>query len=327
MEPLAHEKSRDKATASGLRPVDPARDMPEIVELIAQGFENELDPQGRKMLAQMRRAARYRAMSRLIGDPNPGPTGFVWVEDQRVVGNLSLRYALPGRSRGEIIGNVVVHPDYRGMGIARALVEAALEAARAQQSRWVGLEVRERNHVALGLYARFGFRPVGKQLHLLRPAKVPWPDFVAPARSWQVSKPKDRLAWTDLANKIYDRRQRWVLEVRPSLFNFGGFERKFNQWLSRERERAWLSDDESARLALRVKTDFRYRFHLWDMLMHPEEDVVSAHALVSRALWALRRFPPWPVIAFVADQAPLVQTLYGVGFRLHRTLIQMVLEL
>lgn len=311
---------------SGLRPVDPARDMPEIIDLIAIGFEGELDPQGQKMLSQMRQIARHRALSHLLGNSDLGPTGFVWVEDQHVVGNLSLRYALPGRSRGEMIGNVVVHPDYRGSGIAHALLEAAIDSARMQSSRWVGLEVRERNLVASGLYARFGFHRVGKQLHLLRPADVPWPDFTGLSRAWRGSKPKDRLSWTELANTIYARPQRWVLEVRPSSYSFGGFERRLNQWLSGEREQAWLCGDERARLALRVKTDKRHKFHLWDVLMHPREDETGAQAIVGKALQAMRRFPPWPVITLVADQAPLVQTLYSVGFRLHRTLVQMVLE-
>lgn len=311
----------------GLRPVDPMRDLPAIVELVALGFEEELDPQGQKMLAEMRQTARHRTLSALTMGVELDPVGFVWVEEGRVVGNLSLRYALPGRIKGQLIGNVVVHPDYRGMGIGRALVEAAILAVQRQESRWIGLEVRADNPVACGLYAQMGFETVGKQQHLLRPAHVPWPPSAASRLSWRVSKPKDRLLWTQLADAIYTRRQKWVLEVRPSQYTFGGWERRLNRWLEGEREDAWLYGKEEARLAISVRTDRRSQFHLWDILAHPAEGVTGAQAVVAQALQATRRFPAWPVIALVADQEPLVQALLDVGFKLHRSLVQMVLEL
>jgi hypothetical protein len=40
-----------------------------------------------------------------------------------------------------------------------------------------------------------------------------------------------------------------------------------------------------------------------------------------------KRFPHWATITLVADQEPLVAALEEVGFHLHRTLLQMVLEL
>ena len=275
----------------------------------------------------MRQMAHHRTLISLLRDPSMDSTGFVWVEGQRVVGNLSLRNALPGRSRGEMIGNVVVHPDYRGMGIARALVEAAINAAQVHRSRWIGLEVRDGNPIASGLYARYGFREVGRQLHLLRPADIPWPNFDSPTKSWRASKPNDRLLWADLANAIYPEAQRHVLEVRPSQYNFGGFERKLNLWLGGERESAWLCGEERAQLALRVKTDTRHKFHSWDVLVHPDTGETGAYAIVGKALRAMRRFRPWPTITFTPIDTPLAETLFDVGFQLHRTLVQMVLEL
>jgi ribosomal protein S18 acetylase RimI-like enzyme len=311
---------------NGVRPVDPQRDMSAIVDLIALGFENELDPQGRKMLAQMRQAAQRRALSPLGLGTDMEPTGFVWVEEERVVGNLSLRYALPSRSRGQMIGNVVVHPEYRGMGIGRAMVEAAITAARQQGARWIGLEVREDNPIACGLYTHMGFEAVGRQLHLLRPAGAIWPKGLKTALAWQTSKPKDRLRWMQLADAIYSRRQKWVLEIRPNEYNYGGFERKLDLWFSGEHEEAWLYGETETQLALRVKTDKRNQYHVWDMLAHPQTGEAGAQAIVTQALHATRRFAPWPVIALVADQAPLAQALYDVGFKQHRSLTQMVLE-
>ena len=57
--------------------------------------------------------------------------------------------------------NVAVHPQYRGAGIGRRLVEAVLEEARAGAARVVFLEVRAGNVVARRLYRRLGFRDIG----------------------------------------------------------------------------------------------------------------------------------------------------------------------
>lgn len=314
-------------TQGNLRPVDPQRDALAIVDLVAVGFADELDPQGQKMLAEMRQVARRRALSPVALNVDLEPAGFVWIEEGRVVGNLSLRPALPSRTRGQMIGNVVVHPDYRGMGIGRALVEAAIRTVQQQNGRWIGLEVRENNPVACGLYTQMGFEAVGRQFHLLRPAGAPWPDDAPPSLPWRASRPKDRLVWMQLADAIYGRRQKWVLETRPNEYNYGGFERKIDLWFEGEQEGAWLCGETEARLAVRVKTDKRNKFHVWDMLAHPETGSAGAQAAVAQALHATRRFSPWPVIALVADQATLAQAMYDVGFKLHRSLAQMVLEL
>ncbi len=318
---------RTGAQARGVRPVDPTRDLPAIVELVALGFEEELDPQGQKMLAEMRRAAQHRTWTAAInGDIDSA--GFVWIEGERIVGNLSLRYALPGQTRGQIIGNVVVHPDYRGRGIGRALVEAAIQAVQRQDCRWVGLEVRADNPAACALYTHLGFQTVGKQHHLLRPGGLPWPEAVGAPLSWRTSKPRDSHLWMRLADAIYPPRQQWVLEVRPGQYTFGGLERRLNRWLAGEREGAWLyGDGEEARLAVSVRTDKRSRFHLWDILAHPAEGAAGARAAVAQAVRATRHFPPWPVIIFAADQEPLVQALFDMGFKRHRALVQMLLEL
>ncbi|CAM3603350.1 GNAT family N-acetyltransferase [Halomonas lysinitropha] len=52
-----------------------------------------------------------------------------------------------------------VHPDARGSGLGRRLLEALEAEAQARDAEVLGLEVRVDNRVALGLYRRMGFRP------------------------------------------------------------------------------------------------------------------------------------------------------------------------
>jgi [ribosomal protein S18]-alanine N-acetyltransferase len=55
------------------------------------------------------------------------------------------------------LGNLAVDPGYRRKGIARALLDDLLTAARRHGVRRVTLEVRESNAIARNFYARNGF--------------------------------------------------------------------------------------------------------------------------------------------------------------------------
>jgi ribosomal-protein-alanine N-acetyltransferase len=57
--------------------------------------------------------------------------------------------------------NVAVHPERRGSGIGRLLVEAVMDEGRQTGARVMFLEVRAGNLVARRLYRRLGFRELG----------------------------------------------------------------------------------------------------------------------------------------------------------------------
>lgn len=57
--------------------------------------------------------------------------------------------------------NVAVHPDRRGSGLGRRLVESVIDECRHAGARTMFLEVRAGNVVARRLYRRLGFRDLG----------------------------------------------------------------------------------------------------------------------------------------------------------------------
>ena len=61
------------------------------------------------------------------------------------------------------ITNVAVHPDFRGNGLARALISELLSLCRKDGIISFTLEVRESNIVAQNLYKSFGFVECGKR--------------------------------------------------------------------------------------------------------------------------------------------------------------------
>jgi ribosomal-protein-alanine N-acetyltransferase len=59
--------------------------------------------------------------------------------------------------------NLAVHPEQRRRGIARVLLNRALNQAREQGAKVAWLEVRPSNAAARTLYASFGFKEVGRR--------------------------------------------------------------------------------------------------------------------------------------------------------------------
>lgn len=61
-------------------------------------------------------------------------------------------------SRRARLYSFCVHPDARGSGLGRQLLEALERVAIYHDAEALGLEVRADNRIALGLYRRMGFR-------------------------------------------------------------------------------------------------------------------------------------------------------------------------
>jgi [ribosomal protein S18]-alanine N-acetyltransferase len=61
------------------------------------------------------------------------------------------------------VNNLASHPEYRGKGIGRSLMEAAVDEAMLRGAAFVLLEVRATNEAAQALYRKLGFSYVGRR--------------------------------------------------------------------------------------------------------------------------------------------------------------------
>ncbi|WP_088547863.1 ribosomal protein S18-alanine N-acetyltransferase [Paenibacillus aquistagni] len=59
------------------------------------------------------------------------------------------------------VTNIAIYPDDRGHGFGELLLGELVRQALAMGMRKMTLEVRESNHIAQGLYRKFGFEPAG----------------------------------------------------------------------------------------------------------------------------------------------------------------------
>jgi len=185
------------AVTAGLRPFNPFRDLAGVTALLATVFGPELSLESRSTARLVRWMRRYPSIGWIwLGFDawfDGTVSGFVWVEDGRLVGNANI--APVGYSGRWILSNVAVSEDRRGRGIGRSLVEACLSRARVSGAERVLLQVWEKNQAAVHLYRSLGFEEVGRVTRI----------SITPGRG---ARPEQRISSGDL---------RWA-DVRPGDF-------------------------------------------------------------------------------------------------------------
>lgn len=145
-----------------IRPFDVRSDLLAVSDLVEICFADRLSRDGEALLKKMRASARSRRFQKwayqVAGRVSMPFTGYVWVEDGEVVGNLSLIPYHLSRHDYYMIANVAVHPDYQRRGIGRALVRRAMEFLSRHDLDGIWLQVNEDNQGAIQLYQQEGFR-------------------------------------------------------------------------------------------------------------------------------------------------------------------------
>lgn len=146
---------QSQPTNAHIRPFNAQTDLAELADLIEVAFGDELARTGNRMVEDLRQWASWGRWLNLATVRWPLYSGLVWVEEQRIIGNVSYSR---DRGRGEWqLSNVAVYPEYRGRGIAGQLCDAALDQIRAAGGQRVYLQVRSDNLVAHTLYEHRGF--------------------------------------------------------------------------------------------------------------------------------------------------------------------------
>ncbi|MBQ3099789.1 MAG: ribosomal protein S18-alanine N-acetyltransferase [Clostridia bacterium] len=69
------------------------------------------------------------------------------------------------------VNRIATHPDHRKKGIARSLLNKAVETAKCKNIGELSLEVRASNSAARSLYESFGFSLIGKRPNYYRNPK------------------------------------------------------------------------------------------------------------------------------------------------------------
>jgi GNAT superfamily N-acetyltransferase len=312
-----------------------ARDWRQVIQLIELAFGETLDAEARRALHSMRLPGPFTSLIALLdGLSPPGEgmmPGFVWVQGGCVVGTASVR-RVHSLSRGWLISNVAVHPDWQGQGIGRALLEASLDFAQAHGGAWVILQARDSNQVARQLYESLGFGVIGRvdrlRLATLAEAKVE-PD-AALARRLRPAGWLDGIALLQLARALTPHDVFWADTLNRDLYRTGLLDYLVG-WLQGYRRRWWVVNepDRAFRAAVGVEVDARNDWHRLRLLILPEaQDEELASDLIAFGLAQLAGARVLPVEIEQPQSAQAVQSaLAGVGFEPIYALVHMRLNL
>jgi ribosomal protein S18 acetylase RimI-like enzyme len=323
------------SSKEGLRPLDPTRDLAQLADLIENAFGDELSDKGEQVLRELRLLSRFGPLGHLITGAQSGVndifSGFVWIQDQRVVGNVTVNQPTRHLRRWQI-SNVAVMDMYRRQGIARKLLEAAIDLVLRRGGNMVYLFVRDDNRSALHLYQSMGFVEVDRttDLKLSMPVRVQGsgPILLRPL------KPQEGEQLYELVLEASGRGHRWLYAIRRAQYVISGGERFF-RWLesvfSGEIETHWgalTGSTLDAGIVLRLTRMLNRKPHGLKLWIRPErrgklEDIVARDVIA-----ILAQQPARPVyVSLPACEAPAIDALVRQGFDKLRTLILMKLDL
>jgi ribosomal protein S18 acetylase RimI-like enzyme len=314
-------------TAQGnIRRLDTGKDLSEAADLIQMCFQPYLDEDGYMYLDQIRRAARNPWLvrwTRVAGEMVSYPlNGYIWEEDGKIVGNLSLIPFIWQQKWIYLIANVAVHPDYRQRGIASKLTERALLHLRSHSIDTVWLHVRQDNQIARHLYERLDFKAQCTRdtwLNKTDPSDLPiQPDVVVTRR---LKKDWDRqLIWL---NETYPPEVAWNLGFDQKRFAPGWFA-SLNLLFKGQRMAHWSASLNHHLLGVASwEPSFQIADTLW-LALEPGSEVESIPALLRQVRSKIPRKRPL-VVNFPAERAR--DAFRSAGFELLNTLVWMQIHL
>lgn len=318
-------------TANGPRPIDPNRDFPQLAQLLKTVFHEEMEDSGQQFFEGAAGSIKAPMLWRLDPFFSRLTPGFVWEEDGRIVGNVTM---LPTRSpRRFIVANVAIYPDYRRRGIARALMEAAQIEALKRGGKEIRLQVNRDNEGAKALYRSLGYDELGTVTTWnLLSSRSRFPDFEIhpsgreikitemPASRWREAYQLDQLTpqadleWPDpLSINEYHRSLR----------------RRLADFVSGRQLEIWMTANSAGRMhgIATIKSEWG-RVHQFRIRVHPDSQGELEESLVLKLMRRLQYLPRRQVrLLHDADDQVMNELLPTLRFRPTRMLSQMRLAL
>lgn len=313
-----------QVSTSPIRRVNVRQDLLAIADLIELCFASTLDVDGREYLRHLRLAARdTQYLSWLQGAAERLATplyGFVWEEQGRIIGNLSL---IPLYRNGRLIyliANVAVHPQFRQRGIGHQLTERALEYLRQRgvQSAW--LQVRDDNPVAYRLYRATGF--------IERTRRTTWQ-----SRDEHIALPllHDGLVIGSRHNADWDIQERWLEQTYPPEITWNlplntrrlgpGLINQLMQLFSNEAQQQWAIRRDRQALGFVTWTATRSASDALWLATSPEDEHEVIQPLLAHARLAMAKRARPLSVNYPAGRANAA--FEGAGFSAHQTLVWM----
>jgi len=322
--------ARTEAARNGPQPFDAGLHMRQVAQLVGKVFAAELDDRGRSALRDMEFAGR---LSPFLGGITSLALfsdelyGYVWIEDGRVVGNVTLQQGDDSGLRWRIT-NVAVLSEYRRRGIARILMQETLRDIARRAGAWAILQVRAGNDLAHRLYLDMGFADICRD-GLWRlpapPARPPEPDPAVPLEPLRTLTGSE---WLDLARGARPPLAQWVAPLNPadyqvSLGRLMG--EALGRWTGTFRVERWAFWEQGRLIAaVETRADAFGGTDILRFAVRPDARGRVESALVARGLRSLAGRSWRPVLVeHSGDHLEGVAALEAAGFKVERDLVTM----
>ena len=316
---------------SGIRPLNPARDLGQLADLIENAFGAELTEGGQRILREIRILSWLGPLNYVLAASEPETdsmfTGFVWVADGHVVGNVTVNRPTGNTYRWQI-SNVAVLDRYRRQGIGRQLVEAAVEYAENRSGQTAYLFVRDDNPPAIQLYHSLGFAEVDSTTELKwRPSPQPRAGSLLDPDPLPIAQGE---ALYRLVRAAEGTGRRWLYGIRRAQYVTSA-EEQFGRWLESlftgEAEYRWGVGDGRELQAAAILKHTRlwnrgpHRLQLW---VHPNARGQVEGALAQDVVRILSgKASRTTYVALPDCEQAAIDALMEVGFTEVRTLTLM----
>ena len=317
-----------KPAFRGIRPFNAAQDMYGVAHLLEEAFRPDHNFPFANVPFLRQVGITLWTLSYAPGFPDT-PDGFVWIEEGKIVGNVTLTRDQKEATR-YYVSNVAVKHQYRRQGIARAMMQATIEHVRQLGGHKILLNVRPNNPGAIQLYRDLGFHALetrGEWSLSAIPSHLPSMETtgVRPLKS------SDARAVSELLHAAIPEHIRsfriertpfelpWEEQIGEALVDF----------LMRQSSQRW-GLERDARLAALVFVQRRQwgSPHKIAIQVHPDFRGYVEEALVVFALQKLSGLTPHAVRAEASSTQPeLVNTLERFGFQFLNGLTLMELDL
>ena len=324
-------------TITGIRPVNLRTDLAGIAELLEVCFGTTMDEAGRATIREYRWVSQsgsltllFAGLNRLLGGLEQG---FVWIEEEHLVGNVSVSAANLPRSlgMGYVIANVAIHPDYRRRGLAQAMMTASLDLIRNKGGDFAVLQVDANNEVARRLYARLGFREERTFIRWQRSSYLRPPQLLRGTPDVSLRQPYEWQSEYELALLVRPNEQGglgWLRpthpdQYRPSLW------RGLTGWATGNNEEHWIvrdGDGQKIVAALRVNTSFGAADKL-ELLVHPSRQGQLEEPLINYVLRRLDGYRHPVTMEHPADDQVTTSLLERYSFESRNKLVHMRYDL
>lgn len=323
--------------SDGLRPIDMARDVPQIIDLLKLVFGEALELDDQQLLGDEVGASLSSLFYRLNPATARLANGFVWLADGRIVGNVTL---LPTKAWDRfLVANVAVHPNYRRRGIARAMMHAVTSAVKARGGRTILLQVVKDNDSAIDLYRSLGYVGLGhmsswycstsRLRRLDPPGSDPAIDIrPLPGRRWREAYELDTTCVPPDLN--------WPEPLRPDAYRQTWWQRLsdmlnsqvFETWAVGDSRSGSRADSRDHLVGLTTITGQWGRPYLVTLRVHPDYAGRLERPLLAKAVRRLQSLPRRNARVEHPDNDTVANTLLAeANFAIQRTLTHMRLDL